>query len=207
MADLVVALTGGVASGKSEASRAFEALGIAVADADVAARAVVEPGEPALAEIVAHFGPEVLDADGRLDRPAMRRRVFADAHARAALEVILHPRIRTWLRAAAEAAPGPYAVVAIPLLTEAGGRASYPWLRRIVVVDVSTGTQTRRLLARDGVDADLAARMIAAQAPRRQRLALADDLLINDGSREDLAAAVARLDARYRAMAEAGSVA
>ena len=124
MADAVVAVTGGVASGKSEATRAFEALGIVVADADVAARAVVEPGEPALAAVAARFGPGVLLADGSLDRAAMRRLVFADPAARADLEALLHPPIRAWLQAACRAAPGPYVVAAIPLLAEGGGRAA-----------------------------------------------------------------------------------
>ena len=102
MADFVVAVTGGVASGKSAATRSFAALGISVADADVAARAVVEPGQPALAEVAAAFGAGVLQPDGRLDRAAMRERVFSDAAAKATLEGLLHPRIRAWLKTACE---------------------------------------------------------------------------------------------------------
>ena len=198
MAARIVAVTGGVASGKSEATAAFEALGIVVADADVAARAVVEPGQPALAAVAARFGPGALLPDGTLDRVAMRRRVFADAGARADLEALLHPPIRAWLRAACDAASGPYAVVAIPLLTEGGGRAAYPWLARILVVDVPEAVQRARLVRRDGVDGALADRMLAAQATRRQRLAIADDVIVNDGPLEALRDAVRRLDARYR---------
>ena len=198
MAARIVAVTGGVASGKSEATAAFEALGIVVADADVAARAVVEPGQPALAAVAARFGPDALLPDGTLDRVAMRRRVFADAGARADLEALLHPPIRAWLRAACDAASGPYAVVAIPLLTEGGGRAAYPWLARILVVDVPEAVQRARLMRRDGVDGALADRMLAAQATRRQRLAIADDVIVNDGPLEALRDAVRRLDARYR---------
>ena len=197
MAGLIVAVTGGVASGKSEATREFERLGITVADADIAARAVVEPGQPALAAVVAHFGPGVLGSDGRLERAAMRQRVFNDPDARVALEGLLHPPIRAWLQAACEAATGPYAVVAIPLLAEGGGRAAYPWLGRILVVDVPGPVQLARLQARDGVDAALAARMVAAQATRAQRLAMADDVVVNDGTLADLQAAVRRLHARY----------
>ena len=197
MADAVVAVTGGVASGKSEATRAFEALGIVVADADVAARAVVEPGEPALAAVAARFGPGVLLADGSLDRAAMRRLVFADPAARTDLEALLHPPIRAWLQAACRAAPGPYVVAAIPLLAEGGGRAAYPWLRRILVVDVPAAVQRARLMARDGVDAALADRMLAAQASRDARLAIADDVIVNDGPLSHLRACVARLDARW----------
>ena len=198
MADVVVAVTGGVASGKSECTRAFAARGIEIADADVAARAVVAPGEPALAEIAARFGTDMLAADGSLDRAAMRRRVFADTDARRALEALLHPPIRRWLQAACAAAAGPYVVVAIPLLAEGGGRAAYPWLARIVVVDVPEAVQEARLMRRDGVDAALARRMIAAQATRRQRLAIADDVIVNDGPIEHMDACVGRLDARYR---------
>ena len=200
MAGVIVAVTGGVASGKSAASDAFAARGIVVADADVAARQVVEPGEPALAEIVARFGAGSLDAEGRLDRAAMRARVFADPSARKALESILHPRIRLWLESACRDAAGPYVVAAIPLLAEGGGRAAYPWLDRILVVDVPEPVQQQRLMRRDGTDAALAARMIAAQATRAQRLALADDVIINDGPLCALDEAVGRLDARYRGL-------
>ena len=198
MAARIVAVKGGVESGKSESTAAFEALGIVVADADVAARAVVEPGQPALAAVAARFGRDALLPDGTLDRVAMRRRVFADAGARADLEALLHPPIRAWLRAACDAASGPYAVVAIPLLTEGGGRAAYPWLWRILVVDVPEAVQRARLMRRDGVDGALADRMLAAQATRRQRLAIADDVIVNDGPLSHLQASVARLDARYR---------
>ena len=200
MAGVVVAVTGGVASGKSAATDAFAARGVVVADADVAARQVVEPGEPALAQIVARFGAGSLDAEGRLDRAAMRARVFADPSARKALESILHPRIRLWLESACRDAAGPYVVAAIPLLAEGGGRAAYPWLDRILVVDVPEAVQQQRLMRRDGTDAALAARMIAAQASRAQRLALADDVIINDGPLCALDEAVGRLDARYRGL-------
>jgi dephospho-CoA kinase len=205
MARVVVAVTGGVASGKSAATAAFASRGIAVADADVAARCVVAPGEPALGEIVARFGAGALDADGQLDRPAMRARVFADPSARKSLEAILHPRIREWLQAACRDAAGPYVIVAIPLLAEGGGRAAYPWLDRILVVDVPERVQRQRLMRRDGVDAALADRMIAAQATRAQRLALADDVVVNDGPLSALEAAVARLDGRYRGLAAAAA--
>ena len=198
MADRVVAVTGGVASGKSEATRAFEARGIVVADADVAAREVVAPGQPALAAVADRFGPGMLLAAGSRDRAAMRRHVFADPAARGELEALLHPPIRRWLRAACAAAPGPYAVAAIPLLAEGGGRAAYPWLWRILVVDVPEAVQRARLMARDGVDGALAGRLLAAQASRAARLAIADDVIVNDGPLSHLQASVARLDARYR---------
>lgn len=209
MAEFIVGLTGGVASGKSEVARRFEALGIIVADADLAAREAVAVGSPGLAEVVAAFGAQVLAPDGGLDRPAMRRQVFADDAARARLEAIVHPRVRALLETACKAAPGPYAIAAIPLLAEAappdggGARAAYPWLHRVLVVDVPVELQRARLQARDGVDAALAERMIAAQASRAQRLAIADDVLVNDGPRASLEPHVAALDARYRALAAA----
>jgi dephospho-CoA kinase len=201
MSTFVIGLTGGVASGKSEVSRRFEALGIVVADADIAAREALAPGSAGLAETVAAFGNGILAADGSLDRAAMRRRVFADPDARRQLEAIVHPRVRAMLETQCRAARSPYAVAAIPLLAEGGGRATYPWLSRILVVDVPEAVQRERLQRRDGIDARLAADMLAAQATRRERLAIADDVVANDGPLEALDAQVAALDLKYRTLA------
>ncbi len=201
MSEFVIGLTGGVASGKSEVTRRFEALGVHVADADLVARAVVEPGQPALARIAARFGAGILQADGRLDRRQLREHIFTDPQARADLEAITHPAIRLALEHECRAAAGPYAIAAIPLLAEAGGRAAYPWLGRILVVDAPVELQRARLMRRDGVDEALAGRMIAAQVSREARLAIADDVLVNDGHPDHLDAPVAALDARYRALA------
>ncbi len=201
MSRFVIGLTGGIAAGKSEVSRRFEALGITVADADLAARAVVAPGSEGLARIAAHFGDTILLANGQLDRAALRARIFDSAQARQALEAITHPAIRQLLRESCEQAEGPYAIAAIPLLTEAGGRQQYPWLDRILVVDVPVAVQHARLMQRDGIDAALADRMIAAQASREARLALADDVVVNDGHPDHLQAHVERLDRAYRELA------
>lgn len=201
MSRFVIGLTGGIAAGKSEVSRRFEALGITVADADLAARAVVAPGSEGLARIAAHFGRDILLADGQLDRAALRARIFASAQERQALEAITHPAIRQLLRETCEQAEGPYAIAAIPLLTEAGGRQQYPWLDRILVVDVPVAVQHARLMQRDGIDTALADRMIAAQASREARLALADDVVVNDGHPDHLQAHVERLDRAYRELA------
>ncbi|WP_421681217.1 dephospho-CoA kinase [Stenotrophomonas bentonitica] len=201
MSRFVIGLTGGIAAGKSEVSRRFEALGITVADADLAARAVVAPGSEGLARIAAHFGDTILQADGQLDRAALRARIFDSAQARQALEAITHPAIRQLLRESCEQAEGPYAIAAIPLLTEAGGRQQYPWLDRILVVDVPVAVQHARLMQRDGIDAALADRMIAAQASREARLALADDVVVNDGHPDHLQVHVERLDRAYRELA------
>jgi dephospho-CoA kinase len=203
MASFVVAVTGGIASGKSAVTALFAALGVHVADADAIAHAIVAPGEPALAEIAALFGPSLLDADGRLQRARLRELVFADAAARAALEAITHPRIRAALQAQCAQAAGEYALAAIPLLTEAAvpPAQAWPWVQRVLVVDAPPALQRTRLMARDGIDAALADNMLAAQATRAQRLALASDVIVNDGELAALAPAVARLDARYRALA------
>lgn len=201
MSNYIIGLTGGVASGKSTVERAFQALGVFVADADAAARDALAPGSEGLAEVVARFGAEVLLDDGSLDRASMRRRVFADDEARRALEAIVHPRVRASLQQACADAPGDYAIASIPLLAEGGGRTAYPWLQRVLVVDVPEAVQLQRLLARDGIDAALAQRMIRAQATRRERLAIADDVLVNDGPLEAIPPQVAVLDRLYRRLA------
>lgn len=201
MSDFIIGLTGGVASGKSAVASRFEARGVFVADADLAAREVVAVGSEGLDEVVAAFGAGALAADGALDRAAMRRLIFDDDAARLRLEAIIHPRVRGALCLACDAATGPYAIAAIPLLAEGGGRAAYPWLDRILVVDVPVAVQHARLLRRDGIDAALADRMIAAQATRQQRLAIADDVVVNDGPLEALDGHVDALDRRYRALA------
>jgi dephospho-CoA kinase len=201
MSDYVIGLTGGIASGKSAVSQRFETLGIVVADADAAAREAVAVGSDGLADVVDMFGAGVLAADGSLDRPAMRRRVFADPDARKRLEGIIHPHVRELLHAACARAGSPYAIAAVPLLAEGGGRRAYPWLRRILVVDVPEALQLQRLLQRDGIDELLARRMIEVQATRRQRLAVADDVLANDGPLQALDERVAALDRLYRNLA------
>lgn len=195
----VVALTGGIASGKSAVSKRFEALGIRVYDADIAAREVIAPGSEGLAQIVAHFGPQVLDHQGQLDRAAMRQRVFGNDAERKALEAITHPRVRSWLRDHAAADDGPYCLLAIPLLSE--NIAHYRWVNRILVVDAPVSLQLDRLIRRDGIDEALAQRMIDRQASRAERLALADDVIENRGDEAELDHEVAGLHARYLALA------
>jgi len=201
MSHFVVGLTGGIASGKTAVAQCFESLGIVVADADQAARDAVAIGSEGLADVIDMFGAGVLAADGSLDRPAMRRRVFADPDARTRLEAIIHPRVRELLHAACANAMSPYAIAAVPLLAEGGGRKAYPWLQRILVVDVAEPVQLQRLLQRDGIDEALARRMIAVQATRRERLLIADDVLVNDGGLDGLDNKVVALDRLYRSLA------
>ena len=205
MSDYVLGLTGGVASGKSTVEARFRALNIVVADADVAAREAVAVGSDGLADVVAAFGSGILAADGSLDRAAMRQRVFTDSEAKRTLEAIVHPRVRAALTETCRSAGTAYAIASIPLLAEGGGRSSYPWLDRILVVDVAVAVQLERLQQRDGIDEPLAQRMIAAQTTRQQRLAIADDVLVNDGALDALDAQVLALDRLYRGLSSAST--
>ncbi|CAM0997936.1 dephospho-CoA kinase [Rhodanobacter sp. Root179] len=198
-AALVIGLTGGVAAGKTAVTRRFEALGVHVHDADVAARDVIEPGTSGLAEVVAAFGADVLDDAGRLDRAAMRQRVFADPGARRTLEAIIHPRVRQWLHDRVMAEAGPYCLLAIPLLVE--NIEHYRWIDRVLLVDAPEATQLVRLTARDGIDETLARRMLAHQARREARLAIAHDVIDNSGDEAALDQAVAHLHQRYLELA------
>jgi len=199
MRPLTIGLTGGIASGKSLVSSAFEALGVPVMDADFAARAIVEPGTPALKAIVQRFGAAILQADGSLDRRALRARVFSDGSQRRQLEAITHPAIRDYLRTWRDSRSSPYCILAIPLLVEGSSRAL---VDRVLVVDVPESLQLERLIQRDGVDEILAQRMIAAQASRAQRLAAADDVIVNDGSAESAQQEVTRLHRQYLELAD-----
>jgi dephospho-CoA kinase len=193
-----VALTGGIASGKSTVADLFAALGVPVIDTDVIAREVVEPGRPALAQVAEAFGRDVLDADGRLDRKRMRERIFADADARRRLEAILHPAIRAEMERQSRAAGGPYQVLVIPLLTE-GGRRDH--VDRVLLVDVPEELQIQRVMWRDGVSHDQAQASLNAQATRAQRLAVADDVLRNTGRVDDLREQVAELHQQFLRLA------
>jgi len=197
MSDMIIGLTGGIASGKSALATRFAQRGAFICDADHAARMAVAPGSEGLAEVAAAFGPDVLDQGGHLNRAAMRQRIFTDAAAKRTLEAIIHPRVRTAMQAACQSADAVYALAIIPLLAETGHDA-YPWLHRILVVDVPPEVQLSRLLNRDDIDATLARQMIATQATRDERRALADDIVVNDGTLDALDAPIATLDARYR---------
>jgi dephospho-CoA kinase len=195
---LVIALTGGIGSGKTAVSQAFAQRGVPVIDTDELAREVVEPGRPALAEIVKAFGPACLDTGGALDRAYLRRSAFADPKLRQGLEAILHPRILQALRERLAALQTPYCLVVVPLLVETG---MDPLFERILVVDVPEDVQIARVMARDGVDAEHARQILASQASRARRLAVADDVITNAGSLAELDATVAMLHQQYLALA------
>lgn len=195
---LLIALTGGIASGKSAAATFFSDLGVPVFDTDQIARDVVEPGTPALAQLVAEFGADILDATGRMDRARMRERVFNDPGQRRRLEAITHPAIRAELARRAQQADGPYQIHVIPLLAEGGRAAAYD---RVLVVDAPEAQQLRRLMARDASSEEQARRILAVQATRQQRLAIADDVIENTGTLEDLRQQVHSLHRSYEQMA------
>ena len=181
---LLVALTGGVASGKTRVSDRLGALGAPIVDTDLIAREVVAPGTPGLEAVRRTFGPAVVDENGALDRAALRRVVFADAGARARLERILHPLIeREARRRVADHGDADYVVLVVPLLIESG---LFRDADRVVVVDVNESTQLERLRERDGLDRDQALAMMDAQASRQDRLAVATDVIDNNGDLQGL---------------------
>ena len=195
----VVAITGGIGSGKTTIANQFAELGIDVVDADVIAREVVAPGTPALAAIADPFGPDVITPDGQLDRRRLRERVFSDPSAKTWLNALLHPLIRSEMQRQCAAARSPYCLLVVPLLVEnkLTGLAN-----RVLVVDVDEATQIERTCRRDGVTAEQAKAIIAAQASRSERLAAADDVIENlNGSEMATKARILTLHETYLAFA------
>mgnify|MGYP001825022561 CR=1 len=205
---LRIGLTGGIASGKSTVAELFAEHGAVIIDTDVIARQVVAPGEPALDEIAAEFGAALIGADGTLERTALRNIIFDDDDARRRLEAILHPRIGEETRRQARAAETPdrlsnrpvcgYQIIVIPLLVNSALRG---FIDRVVVVDCDEEAQIRRLTARDGESEQRARQILAAQASREERLAIADDIISNDGTVADLRQQVAALHEIYQSLA------
>jgi dephospho-CoA kinase len=196
---LRIGLTGGIASGKSTVAERFLELGVPVIDADESARAVVAPGTNGLEAVAREFGSNLLTSAGELDRRALRDLIFAAPERRRVLESMLHPLIRADMEARAQHAVGPYLVLAIPLLTEVGGRER---VNRVLLVDTDETRQLDRLMARDGETRARAEAMLAAQATRASRLAVADDVLVNSGTVRDLRRAVDQLHQRYLSLSE-----
>jgi len=191
---LKIGLTGGIGSGKSAASAHFAKLGAEVIDTDLLSRELVEPGQPSLAEIVDAFGERMLDGDGRLNRSRLRERIFADPVARRTLEEILHPRIREAMMARAQRSSSPYVIFVIPLLFETGQQSL---VDRVLLVDVPEALQRARAGARDGLDDARIDRILQAQTDRETRLRGADDVICNDGTLDELRAAVEKLHLEY----------
>ncbi len=196
---LLIALTGGIASGKTAVAELFAKLRVPVFDTDQIARDVVAPGAPALDQLVAEFGADILDADGSLDRARMRERVFRDPQQRRKLEAITHPAIRQELARRSAAAGGDYQVHAIPLLVETGRAEAYD---RVLVVDCPEEAQIARLMARDGASREQAEEILAAQVSREERLNAAHDVIENSGTLEVLERFVQTLHRNYTLLAQ-----
>ena len=195
----VVAITGGIGSGKTTVANQFAALGIEVVDADLIAREVVEPGTPALAAIASHFGPCILDEQGRLDRRALRERIFSDPAAKSWLNALLHPIIRSEMLRQCAAANSPYCLLVVPLLVE---NRLTELADRVLVIDVDEATQIERTCRRDGVNREQAQAILASQASRSERLAMADDVLDNQsGTTETIRERILALHETYLAFA------
>jgi dephospho-CoA kinase len=191
-------LTGGIASGKSTVGGLFAALGVPVIDTDQIARELVAAGTPLLARVIDHFGAQLLTPTGELDRRALRERVFAQAADRAALEALMHPAIMAELHRRAQRAAGAYQIWVIPLLVEHDLGAS---VDRVLLVDCAEDLQLRRVQVRDAVTLDQARAVLAAQATRAARLAVADDVIVNEGNLERLREQVETLHSRYGTLA------
>ena len=177
VSDIVIGLTGGIGSGKSTVADLFAAQGVAVVDTDLIAHDLTGPTGAAMPEILAAFGDSVRQPNGGLDRVAMRRQVFADPQVRQRLEGILHPRIRSEAERRCRLATTPYVLLVVPLLIESG--AYRDRVRRVLVVDCDEATQVARVVARSGLSPEEVRRIIATQLARAERLAAADDVIVN----------------------------
>ncbi|TNF32701.1 MAG: dephospho-CoA kinase [Gammaproteobacteria bacterium] len=196
----IVGLTGGIGSGKTAASDHFATLGIDVVDADIIARQVVEPGTEALSRIVEHFGKDILQADGTLDRAALRQRVFSQPDEKRWLEQLLHPLIGDATLHALAATKSPYALFVSPLLFESGMQAI---CNRTLLIDAPEQAQLERTMVRDNNPAGQVKAIMASQTSRETRQAKADDVICNDGSLQDLHHKVEAMHARYLTLAGA----
>ena len=196
-----VGLTGGIGCGKTAATEMFAELGAGVVDTDVISRELTAAGGAAMREIGRAFGAEYVAADGSLDRPRMRRLVFADPAAKRRLETILHPLIRDEARRRIEASTAPYVLLVVPLLLETGSYRDL--LNRVLVVDCDESRQVERVMARSGLAAAEVRRIMQAQIGRAERIARADDVLANDGDINSLRNEVTRLHKKYAAEARA----
>ena len=195
-----VVLTGGIASGKTAVSDGFRHLGVPVIDTDVIARQLVEPGQPALALIADIFGPEILDSTGGLDRKKMREAIFSDHEKKAQLEQVLHPLIGEEVVKRLEQLSAPYCILVVPLYAESG---SYRWVDRVLLVDVSEEQQIRRVMRRDDISQEQAEAILDAQASRAERAALADDVIDNSGTLDELEGKIESLHKKYSSLGSA----
>ncbi|MGE4800960.1 dephospho-CoA kinase [Yersinia hibernica] len=196
----IVALTGGIGSGKSTIANAFANLGVPVVDADIIARQVVEPGKPALADIASRYGETILQTDGTLNRAALRAKIFSEPQEKAWLNSLLHPLIQQETQRQLASIHGPYVLWVVPLLIENG---LHHRANRVLVVDVAPEIQLARTMARDGITRQQAGHILASQVSRQQRLACADDIIDNSGDPIVIAPQVASLHQQYLKLAAA----
>ncbi|MEX6676663.1 dephospho-CoA kinase [Pseudomonas sp. W2Oct36] len=190
----ILGLTGGIGSGKSAAAQCFVDLGVHLVDADHAARWVVEPGRPALAQIAEHFGASVLQADGTLNRSALRELIFKDPQQRVWLESLLHPLIREEIRQYLARAESAYAILVSPLLLET---SQHQMVQRVLVIDVPESVQIERTVLRDKTNEEQVRAILKAQASREERVSRADDVIVNDRDPAWLKSEVERLHHFY----------
>lgn len=191
---LIIGITGGIGSGKTAATDAFATLGIDVVDADLVARDVVQQGQPALAAIADHFGQHILMPDGSLDRKALREIIFRDPAAKQWLEALLHPLIRQEIVSRLQHSGSPYTLLSSPLLLETDQQTL---CRRVLVIDAPESLQLTRTMSRDNSSADTIKAIMASQLGRQQRLAQADDVIVNDGDLTTLHDAVLTMHKTY----------
>lgn len=190
----IIGITGGIGSGKSAVTERFEQHAVTVVDADLAARVIVEPGKPALASIAEHFGADIIGSDGNLDRAALRQKVFSDEKDRLWLEQLTHPLIGQEILDQITESRSAYTILSSPLLLETSQKAL---VNTVLVVDVPEDIQLQRSMARDGNDEAQIKRIMAAQMPRQERLALADIVVDNSGPLEALDGRVQELHGRF----------
>ena len=198
LSSFVVGVSGGIGSGKTTVTDLFKALGIEVIDADVIARQVVEPGSNALQKIVDEFGPDIITRNGQLDRAKLREMIFRESQLKTWLNALLHPLIRDQMALQTQQAQSPYCILSVPLLVENNLNDS---VDRVLIVDVLEQTQLDRTLKRDTVDPQQIKSIMKSQATREQRLAIADDIIDNNGVQEGLVAQVHKLHQHYLQLA------
>ena len=191
---MIIGLTGGIGSGKTAVSDTFKSLGIDIVDADVSSRLVVEKGQPALDEIQAHFGDGILDSENNLDRAKLREIIFKNPQERVWLEKLLHPKIAEHIKDQLESSNSPYCILVSPLLLETEQKS---YCSFVLVVDVPEESQIARTAKRDGVSEEQVKNIISAQIDREKRLEQADEIIINDGSMEELKEKVVVLHTKY----------
>ena len=192
MAEFIVGVTGGIGSGKTLVTDAFAAKGVVIADADEAARHIVEPGQPALAQIVAHFGEGITDSSGRLDRPKLREIVFNDVDARRQLESFTHGRIMETLANQLQSATSAYAMLVL-----SAGLGNSPLIHRMLVVDADESVRVHRVMRRDGSSESLVRQIMASQPSSEERRNIADDVIENNGDTTTVLNEVDRLHHVY----------